>query len=63
IKPSEVVAIGDGMNDIAMLKWAALGIAMGHAPDAVKRAADVVTASNDEEGVAKAIQTYVLRGT
>lgn len=59
-KPSDVAAIGDGMNDIAMLEWAGLGIAMGHARKAVKRAADIVTASNDEEGVARAIEEHLL---
>lgn len=60
IKPEEVVAIGDNHNDIGMLRFAGLGIAMGNAHDEVKAAADYVTLSNAEEGVAVAIETMIL---
>lgn len=60
IEAKQVVTMGDGMNDVAMLQWAGLGIAMGNAQDAVKRAADVTTANFDEDGVAQAIRKYVL---
>lgn len=56
IKPSEVVAIGDGLNDLAMLRWAGFSVAMQNAPDIVKEHADHITASNDEDGVAQLIQ-------
>lgn len=56
IKPSEVVAVGDSLNDLAMIKWAGLGVAMGNAEEPVKAAADFVTASNEEDGVAQVIQ-------
>lgn len=49
---SDVLAIGDGRNDLEMLRWAGRGVAMGHAPDVVKQAADAVTASWDDDGVA-----------
>lgn len=52
---SEVVAVGDGMNDVDMLRWAGLGIAMGNAPTPVREAADLVTASNNDDGVAVVI--------
>jgi Cof subfamily protein (haloacid dehalogenase superfamily) len=52
----DVVAIGDGHNDISMLKAAGFGIAMGNGSDSVRRAADHVTASNQEDGVARAIE-------
>ena len=55
-----VCCIGDGGNDPAMFKCAGLSIAMGQAEDAVKRQADVVTASNTEDGVALAIEQYIL---
>lgn len=58
---SEVVAIGDSLNDIAAIREAGLGVAMGNAQDEVKMAANVVTGSNQESGVAQAIQNYVLR--
>lgn len=47
----QVIAIGDGYNDIEMLKTAGLGIAMGNAPAGVKKHADKITGKNDEEGV------------
>ncbi|MDQ0190790.1 HAD family phosphatase [Alicyclobacillus cycloheptanicus] len=62
INPSQVITMGDSMNDISMLRWAGLGIAMGNAQDVVKAAADAVTANFDEDGVAKAIER-VLTGT
>ena len=57
---ADVMAIGDSPNDIPLLEAAALGVAMGNAAPMVKEAADVVTASNNEEGVAQAIERYVL---
>lgn len=59
LDPRTLMAIGDNYNDINMIEYAGLGIAMGNAPDEVKGYADHVTASNDEEGVAKAINTYI----
>jgi len=60
IDMSEVVAVGDSLNDIAAIREAGLGIAMGNAQDAVKEAADAVTATNDEHGVAEVIKQYIL---
>ena len=51
LRREEMVACGDHFVDLEMLQYAGLGIAMGNAPEAVKAAADRVTASNDEEGV------------
>ncbi len=48
---TDVLAIGDGRNDVEMLRWAGRGVAMGQAPDVVKGAADAVTASWDDDGV------------
>ena len=56
------MAIGDSGNDITMLKAAGLGVAMGSAAQAVKDAADAVTASNREDGAALAIERYILGG-
>lgn len=56
----EVMAIGDGENDIPMLRSAGLGIAMGNAAAQVKAEADYVTLSNNEHGVAHALWKYVL---
>jgi len=60
IKPEEVMAIGDSYNDIEMLKFAGLGVAMGNAREEVKRIADVITGTNEEDGVAQAIEKWVL---
>ncbi|MDQ7820244.1 MAG: Cof-type HAD-IIB family hydrolase [Armatimonadota bacterium] len=59
----QVVAVGDNLNDLEMIQVAGLGVAMGNAPADLKAAADVVTASNDEEGLAEVIERCVLQGT
>ena len=56
----QIMAIGDNNNDIEMLRTVGWGVAMGQASEAVKSAARTVTASNREDGVAKAIQHYAL---
>lgn len=58
---AQVMAIGDNQNDIPMLRDAGLGVAMGHAAAEVKAAADVVTGTLAEDGVATAISCYILR--
>jgi len=60
IERGEMAAIGDGYNDVSMLEYAGLGIAMANAPDEVKNMADRVTLSNDEDGVANAIYKFIL---
>lgn len=60
IDRSRIMAVGNYYNDIDMLRFAGLGIAMGNSPDEVKRAADAVTLTNDEDGVAHAIRRYAL---
>lgn len=57
----QVVAIGDSANDYESIRWAGLGIAMGNASEKVKEAADVITRTNQEDGVAWALEHYVLR--
>lgn len=56
----DVIAMGDSLNDLAMIQAAGLGIAMGNAQVKVKEAADWVTDKNNEDGVAKAIRQWVL---
>jgi len=60
VRQSEVMAIGDSMNDVDMIEYAAIGVAMGNAKDRVKAAADHVTLSNSQDGVAAAIEKFVL---
>lgn len=54
------VACGDSFNDITMIKYAGVGVAMGNAKPEVKEAADVVTLSNDEDGLVPIIERYFL---
>jgi 5-amino-6-(5-phospho-D-ribitylamino)uracil phosphatase len=60
ISMDEVLAIGDSLNDMVMIKEAGCGVAMGNAQDIVKEAADWVTGTNQEDGVAQAIRHWVL---
>jgi hypothetical protein len=60
IPTDQVATIGDMQNDLAMFKKSGLSIAMGNATDDVKQQATQVTASNEEEGFAKAIE-MILR--
>jgi Cof subfamily protein (haloacid dehalogenase superfamily) len=56
----EIITIGDSENDLSMIEYAGMGIAMGNALDIVKQKADYVTNSNDNDGVANAINRFVL---
>ncbi len=56
----EMVAFGDGYNDLSMIEFAGVGVAMSNAQDVVKESADVVTLSNDEDGVAEYIEKFLL---
>lgn len=60
ISREEVIAIGDSYNDVAMIEFAGLGVAMGNAPDDVKQLADYVTDTNNNDGIAKVIDTFIL---
>lgn len=60
LKREEIITIGDSENDISMLEYAGLGIAMGNATPIVKQRADHITDSNDNEGVANAIDRFIL---
>ena len=51
-----MVAMGDGYNDLSMIKFAGMGVAMANAQEPVKQAADYITLSNDEDGVAAAVE-------
>ena len=60
VKREEVIAVGDGVCDVTMIQLAGLGIAMGHSQDSVKACADYVTASNEEDGVAVAVEKAII---
>ncbi|MGN6331005.1 MAG: HAD family hydrolase [Motilibacteraceae bacterium] len=58
VDPADVLAVGDGRNDLEMLRWAGCGIAMGQAPAEVQDAADLVTGPVDEDGLATALSWF-----
>ncbi|HTH97089.1 MAG TPA: Cof-type HAD-IIB family hydrolase [Stellaceae bacterium] len=60
LRPEAIATIGDQPNDLTMFRRGGFSIAMGNAPDEVKEQADAVTASCDEEGFAKAVETHLL---
>lgn len=60
IKKEEVICIGDGDNDLSMVEYAGCGVAMGNAVPSVKEAAEFQTFSNNENGVAYAIEKLIL---
>ncbi len=60
INQSEMIAVGDGFNDLSMIEYAGLGVAMANAPAQVKERADYITLSNEEDGVAHVINKFIL---
>lgn len=58
LAPSEIIAMGDNYNDIGMIEFAGLGVAMGNAPDDIKVKADYVTDTNNNDGVRKALERF-----
>ena len=62
VELSQVAALGDGENDVEMLKEVGLGIAMGNACDDAKAAAGWLTGTNDEGGVAQAVRRLMATG-
>ena len=59
IERSEVMSFGDAQNDLTMIKWAQIGVAMGNAVDEVKAEADYVTGDNNSDGIADALERLV----
>ncbi len=54
----QMICCGDGFNDISMIEYAGLGVAMANAQPAVREAADYITSSNDEDGIVRVIETF-----
>lgn len=61
LKREEIICVGDAGNDLDMIRYAGLGVAMGNAFDEIKSAADYVTHSNEEDGVAHVIEKFMLK--
>lgn len=60
IQKKEIIAIGDSENDLSMIKYAGVGVAMGNGDKFIKSKADYVTDTNDNDGVAKVISKFIL---
>ncbi len=60
ISRDQVMAFGDSYNDLDMIRFAGMGIAMGNAPEEIKRQADYITGTNNNDGVAEAIEKFLL---
>ena len=60
--PEQIMALGDQYNDLEMIEYAGLGVAMANAPKPIRRRADHVAPGNDEDGVAWAIERFALGG-
>lgn len=61
ISSEDVIAIGDNENDISMIQYAGLGVAMGNGVEKAKSVSDLIAETNDEDGVAKIIERYILK--
>lgn len=61
IAREEIMAIGDNHNDLTMLRYAGTGVVMGNAEEELKQAGFIVTASNEEDGVAEAVERFILQ--
>jgi hydroxymethylpyrimidine pyrophosphatase-like HAD family hydrolase len=55
----EMIACGDGFNDLSMIKFAGLGVAMANAQEVVRQSADYITLSNEEDGVAAVVEKFM----
>lgn len=60
LKREEMIACGDGYNDLSMIRFAGLGVAMENAVLPVRKAADYITASNNDDGVGKVVEKFML---
>ena len=59
-KKEEIIACGDASNDLAMIEYAGLGVAMENATDDVKEIANYQTKSNNEDGIAEVVNKFIL---
>jgi hydroxymethylpyrimidine pyrophosphatase-like HAD family hydrolase len=58
LQRNEIVAVGDGENDLSMIQYAGLGVAMENATDILKKEANYITLSNDNNGISHVIQKF-----
>lgn len=62
VKPDEIMAFGDGQNDLTMIQAAGIGCAMENAVDSLKRAATLVAPKNTDDGVAQVLERFLDEG-
>lgn len=60
LSKEQMISCGDGYNDLTMIEYAGMGVAMANARDTIKKAADYITLSNDEDGIAHVIQEFMI---
>ncbi|BCJ95652.1 haloacid dehalogenase [Anaerocolumna cellulosilytica] len=60
LSKEQMISCGDGFNDLSMIQYAGMGVAMSNAQEIVKESADYITLSNDEDGVAHVIEKFIL---
>jgi hypothetical protein len=60
VSQSNTICCGDAFNDISMVEYAGIGVAMGNAKPEVKEVADYITASNEEDGIAEVVERFLL---
>jgi hydroxymethylpyrimidine pyrophosphatase-like HAD family hydrolase len=60
MKREEMICVGDGFNDLSMIRYAGLGVAMANAQEVVRENADYITLSNEEDGVAAVVEKFIL---
>lgn len=63
VSQNNTICCGDAFNDISMVKYAGVGVAMGNAKPEVKEVADYITASNEEDGIAQVVERFLLTDT
>lgn len=61
LHPESLVACGDGYNDLSMIDYAGLGVVMANGVDSLKEHADFITDSNDEDGIARVVEQFILQ--
>lgn len=60
LSKEQMISCGDGFNDLSMIQYAGMGVAMANAQEVVKEAADYITLSNDEDGIAHVISQFMM---
>ncbi len=60
LSKDQMISCGDGYNDLTMIEYAGMGVAMANARDTIKQAADYITLSNDEDGIAHVIHEFMI---